>query len=1050
MKQILSIVLVLSAVYFNAQYYNGSNINFGQNRVQYNTFLWQSFDFERFKMHFTNQGKKHAIYAARTAHSYLGDLEKFFDYPISEKIHFIVYSSQGKFRQSNIGLTNNLNSNIGGTANIDGNKIFLYFNGDHSSFNNQIKSGLSELIINKILYGNDWKQTIKNSSFTNLPFWFKEGLVDYMGKDWNTTLDNQLRDLILSGDAKKFNKLSNDESRLLGFAMWLYIEEIYGKAMIPNLLYMTKVSKNIESGFIYVLGVSIDMIQNDVFSYYSQRYNEEKLNRIPIKGENIKIRSRKDRVYRSFKISSNEKYLAYVQHYMGQYKVKLLDTSKRRKKTILKGDYKLNRIPDFSHPNLAWHPNGKVLAMIEEKKGDVVLNLYDTEINKKNKITLIDIEKVLSLSYNEKGNKIVFSGVKNGQTDLFLYSVLGNSQVQITNDVWDDFTPKFVPNSKEIIFSSNRVHQKDQKPTPPYNNAFDLFTVSFSGDITPLTNTPIINEISPNPINKLSYHFLSDENGIYNQYLATVDSTISHIDTAIHYRYIKVKHRQSNFDRCPEEFNFEPKANSSTILIKRNRKFEFYTLKKSNEIIYEDKVSSTHFRIESGLINSNSYQNNNDSKNNQTLINVYNYQFEKDKFSENEKINKEKKKDSLSKKYKLPLQEIYQVNYSIGEFIMQLNPTFNNQAYQRFSGGGFQNAGFDGFTMIEAKDVFEDYKITGGFKGPVQLNNTGYLVMFENLKDRLDKKTLISRQTFEERAINDEIIKTTTYDLKHQVSFPFSDVSSLRLTGNIRYDRNVFLSTSPVSLVKENNNYYNGGGILEYVIDATRPLGLNILNGFRLKLWGEAYHELNKANTDFFVLGIDVRNYQKIHRNIVFASRFAASTSFGSQRLVYYMGGVDGWLWPQFDPTIVPDPNQNYQFQTIATPIRGFFQNARNGNSFACLNNELRIPLFSYFSNKPLQSDFLENFMIIGFGDIGTAWTGKNPYSSDNSFNTSIINGHNYNITIQNQKEPLIYSYGFGIRSRIFGYYVRLDWGYGIDDHIAMPSLKQLSLSLDF
>ena len=49
MKQILSIVLVFSALSFNAQYYNGSNINFGQNRVQYNTFLWQSFDFERFK-----------------------------------------------------------------------------------------------------------------------------------------------------------------------------------------------------------------------------------------------------------------------------------------------------------------------------------------------------------------------------------------------------------------------------------------------------------------------------------------------------------------------------------------------------------------------------------------------------------------------------------------------------------------------------------------------------------------------------------------------------------------------------------------------------------------------------------------------------------------------------------------------------------------------------------------------------------------------------------------------------------------------------------------
>ena len=71
-------------------------------------------------------------------------------------------------------------------------------------------------------------------------------------------------------------------------------------------------------------------------------------------------------------------------------------------------------------------------------------------------------------------------------------------------------------------------------------------------------------------------------------------------------------------------------------------------------------------------------------------------------------------------------------------------------------------------------------------------------------------------------------------------------------------------------------------------------------------------------------------------------------------------------------------------------------------------------------------------------------------WSKENSFNSSIINGHNYTINIKSQKEPIIYSYGFGLRSRIFGYYVRLDWGYGIDDKILMPSIKQLSLSLDF
>ena len=121
--------------------------------------------------------------------------------------------------------------------------------------------------------------------------------------------------------------------------------------------------------------------------------------------------------------------------------------------------------------------------------------------------------------------------------------------------------------------------------------------------------------------------------------------------------------------------------------------------------MYENNVSSTHFRIESG-IQKTSDVNKTQSDNDKNLINIYNYQFEKEKLKNKENSTDEKQKESLVKKHELPLQEIYDVNFSIGEFVMQLNPTFNNQAYQRFSGGGFQNAGFDGFTMIEAKDVF--------------------------------------------------------------------------------------------------------------------------------------------------------------------------------------------------------------------------------------------------------------------------------------------------------------------------------------------------------
>ena len=263
-----------------AQYYSGSDISFGQNRVQYNTFFWQSYDFQRFKVHFQQSGRKHAIYAAKTGHQYLQDLEKLLDYQTGEKIHFIIFNTQSEFRQSNIGLNNNITSNIGGTARIEGNKIFLYYEGDHLKFNNQIRSGISELLVNRILYGDNWKQTIKNASLLSVPDWYKMGIISYLGEPWTTSIDNNIKDKVLSGKFKKFNHLVGRDAQLVGKSIWNYIDEVYGPRMIPNILYMTRVSKNIESGFIYVLGINLSKLSDDFINYYKNRYTQDLEGRI--------------------------------------------------------------------------------------------------------------------------------------------------------------------------------------------------------------------------------------------------------------------------------------------------------------------------------------------------------------------------------------------------------------------------------------------------------------------------------------------------------------------------------------------------------------------------------------------------------------------------------------------------------------------------------------------------------------------------------------------------------------------------------------------------
>jgi outer membrane protein assembly factor BamA len=176
----------------------------------------------------------------------------------------------------------------------------------------------------------------------------------------------------------------------------------------------------------------------------------------------------------------------------------------------------------------------------------------------------------------------------------------------------------------------------------------------------------------------------------------------------------------------------------------------------------------------------------------------------------------------------------------------------------------------------------------------------------------------------------------------------------------------------------------------------------------------------------------------------------SGATSFGAYKVVHYLGGVDNWLFQRVDNSIAVSPNQNYTYQAFAGPLRGFYVNSRNGNNFVVSNTELRLPLFRYLANKPLQSEFTDNFQIIGFFDIGSAWSGRDPYDDENDFNLISSTQKPVTVEIRSNREPIIYGYGFGLRSKVLGYYMRADWAWGVDDHQVMPRVFYLSLNMDF
>lgn len=1067
-KIILLLVSFCFGLSGNSQFYTGSHQDFGKNRVQHINFGWQYHDYQRFRVFYYGGEKTHAQYVARSVHKNLSSLEEFFDNELDEKIDILVYTKYSDFIQSNIGLTNDIKSNIGGKTQIVGDKLFVYFEKDHPTFDINIRMALAELVVSKLIYGGDWKKVLRTSATLKLPEWFSQGLYSFCSENWNAEIDNVVKDGILSGKYDKLNLLEGEDARYAGHSLWNYIYQVYGKEYIPHIIYMVNVSRNFESGFRFVLGESTRTLVTNWLAYYKKQYDADETQRnTPIQPKIELKKKKKQGKITQVKIDPFGNKIAYVTNDLGKYKIWVYDIDTKKYTKIAKGSFKVARKIDESYPLITWSPLGDQLAYIEEKEGVVNITTCDPEGKNKYTRILLGITKVLDMEYHPSGEHMVFSAVKKGQVDLYYYNNKGNSTKQLTDDIYDDLNPRFIDNGSQIIFSSNRKNDSLLKEVEvkPFDYDYDIYIFDVNHPnpktLKRVTQTKDINEFQPYELDHFKYTYIANDNGIVNRFVASFDSVISSVDTAIHYRYFSKSSIVSNYKRNILQIDYQKKSDKIALLMLHNNEYKIFVGDAGiDKMLSSDDIMDTYYQnmlstsgdtistIETNISIVSIIEETDSIK----LIDVNNYQFENDniKKTKNITIKGEQEKED-NKEFKLGIQKEYRVNFAVDNLTSQLDQSFLNNSYQLFNPASpsFNNPNFNMFTMVEVKDLMEDYRLIGGINLNFDLLDNNYLMSFEDLKSRIDKKYLFVRQSYSSQQGNYPV-KTRTHEFKYRLKYPFNEISAIAATVSYRNDNSIVASVDRFSLNTKGFSRNLGGFKLEYIFDNTFEKGLNLLHGTRFKLFGEFYNQLDKKQTDFFVLGADFRHYEKIHKDLIFAGRFATSTSFGNQKLIYYMGGVDNWLFPKFNQNAVIPLDKGFTYQTIATPMRGFIQNTRFGNSFAVINSELRWPIFRYFSKYPLQNVFFDNFQIVGFGDVGAAWTGSNPYSDENSFNKSIIYQKPLLIELENQREPIVFGYGFGIRSQIFGYFIRFDWAWGVEDGITQKGIRYLSLSLDF
>lgn len=1112
-------------------------VEFGKNRVQYTKFQWNFYQSPNFNVHYTQNGLELAKFVTQTAEEELPSLEDFIEFGIQRRLNIVLYNNYNDYKQSNIGIGLDW-PNAGGVTKLVNNKMVIFYNGDHANLRRQIREGIARVLVETMLFGDDLGEFAQNQALLDLPKWLTDGYISYAAENWSTKIDNELKSAMLGFQFNNFYQFAYEQPKLAGHAFWYYIEEKYRKENVTYLLYLSRIYKNVNRATQTIAKKKFKVVLKDFMQFNRDKYFKDIRARRNVPSGRLTVPKEIGKTdYFRFQANPNPKSFTYavVEYKRGLTCVKLNENFISEKILWKSGVRNLEDRPDPNYPMLAWDPKGTRIAMIVWEEGKLLLNVYDAFRRIKTvKNQVLPFEQVTDMQYMLDPNTLILSGVKGGQSDVFVYKINDQKIEQITNDVYDDRDASFVafPGKTGIIFSSNRP--SSDAPTGDTvlpKNRYNVFLIDNWNktefkQISQLSNLKYGDARFPTQYNTNHFTYISEENGIGNRWAGFFRTKAAGVDTM--YRIGEDVLRNPEFKELdstlkawnksePDSISFFRVTDDSTYTfpitnyqssvletriagdngqvteVNRQGEFKFlYKLKVDENVLRKRNVNArpTEYvkrtsRLEK-IIGEDTEQRTDlqDSIKTDKPTDFFETEFTKDSSKTPLKLmgaTKQQREDVLNKMRVFPYRKKFAIDNVTTNFLS--NNTLIINRFIPYSGASgpvnlANGNALNAMTRIGVMEFLEDYKFTGGFRMNYGFEDKEVFMRFDNLKKRLDWGLTYYRSTVSTGLNNGSTVfdtKLLTNIYQGNITYPFNEVQSIRLISGIRRDEYIIKSDDliPGSLTQPTLNENFATARFEYVHDNTINPATNIWNGLRYKAWAEAYNRLggsfkgsgrDSAGDFTFNVGFDARNYVKIYRNFIWAVRAAGDFSFGNNKLIYYLGGTDGWLilgpnditrngvqkQRYFNTFNRPAQDESYVYESLAVNMRGFLQNSANGNNAIVINSELRLPVFTTLFNKPINNAFLRNFQAVQFIDLGSAWNGKfdkiaRPeisFSEPNNPTTVIIKAPGLG--------PFLGSYGFGARSTLLGYFVRFDAGWPMSGFFNSKPILHISLGLDF
>lgn len=1070
----------------HAQYFS-----FGKNKVHYEDRTWYYLESRHFSVFYhdgTDYLAQFTIRAAEEAYEQVADI---FNFRPAASLPIIIYEDHGDFAVTNAVNLPTFSDGIGGVTELFKNRIAVPFTGDFRTFRRVIHHELVHAMVNEYFYEGTLQAVISGGPRARIPLWFNEGLAEYAALGWDTQSDMFVREAILNDDLAPIPELRGFFAYRGGQSVWDYVAEQYGEEKIGEILSRLRTLRSVDAAFERSIGIPLKELSSRWhralreihFPEVAARENLSDLGRVVV--------MREDGFYNvSPALSPLGDRVVYVSTTQGLFDVYMKPTDGTgNPERLIAGQTSrdFETLPILT-PGLTWSPDGSRVA-VAVRRGDVEsIAVVDVRTRLVQHLDVPAVEQILSLAWSPTGNQIALGASNGQQSDIYVLDLTSGAVHNLTNDIFSDHEPSWQPDGKALVFHSDRGHRTQLGLYSTSNmdifeedfSRYDLYRIPYDGNPEPaayldarrLTTSSMWDAYGARfGASQQDLFFIADYNGVPNIYYMDLESgarrAVTDLDVGV--MQIAVSHDGNSLaavsllEGVPSIYVLRdmaarriptPAPNIWAERVAPDPLQEAPVARLAHESL---KAQNPFLR---NTIAGRPYERGRDRLRPQSGKTAG----EEPPLTSSDPEFRPEPADSLFGGVRVDFETLKMVGRRpVSKEVAALsepeperayvdeNGTYTPRRYKlRFSpdivtGAAGYDAlyGVQGVTQMLFSDMLGDHRVSISTNLLLDLRNSDYIFSYEYLGGRTD--WAVSTFHFSRLLADFEDLSSPTYFRYRQFGARIAAQWPIDKFRRVEIETGV-LGVSQADITDVSQPSRTRTLLVPRVTftrDKTVPGFLHPVAGSRFgaSLSGSPL-SFERDNILFGTILIDARTYFSAARNrLVWALRFSGASSFGPDKQVFYSSGVQNWINNDFDDVngFPIEGVTDFVFATPVMPLRGFDINAANGSNFALFNAEFRFPIAASLLPGPL---FLSRMQGVTFLDAGGLWgdrgtTGAFKLTSKDAAGRSRL-------------DDLLVGSGFGVRTFLFGFPMRLDLAWPFDGISFGDRTTHVSVGVDF